>query len=293
MVDQWQYRGISLQALVDLSRLAGERILEVYHQANPVDIQVKSDCSPVTAADLAAHACLAEGLVKLLDVPVLSEEGELPELLVRRQWTRYWLIDPLDGTREFITRNGEFTVNIALIENGVSVLGVVHVPVLDETYAGVNSVDASQSVARKYTAGANAQVIHSRSLAQRRVQQRPLKVLASHRHFDKDPSGITHLLEQQWPAGIDVKHAGSSLKFCLLAEGVADLYPRLGLTSEWDTAASQAVLEAAGGAILEAEPLHSGQWQPLRYNNKTDFLNPFFYAVGDASGEWRELLREK
>ncbi|WP_235992361.1 3'(2'),5'-bisphosphate nucleotidase CysQ [Cellvibrio polysaccharolyticus] len=280
-----------LMALVALAREAGDRILEVYQTMTDADIAFKSDDSPVTAADIAAHHCLADALPGILAIPLISEEGEIPALAERLQWRRYWLIDPLDGTREFITRNGEFTVNIALIEDGKPVLGVVHVPVHKVTYAAINLPDENQVVALKIDGDSSPVVIHGRSLTGPNAAQLPLALLASHRHERADLQPIIEPIEAQWPAGVNVEHAGSSLKFCWLAEGRADLYPRHGLTSEWDTAASQAVLEAAGGAIVEAVAMHLGEWQPLAYNNRESLLNPFFYAVADRHFDWSALLQ--
>lgn len=281
----------SLLTLVALSRQAGDRILDVYQTMTNADIAFKSDDSPVTAADIAAHHCLADALPGILAIPLISEEGEIPELAERLQWRRYWLIDPLDGTREFITRNGEFTVNIALIEDGKPVLGVVHVPVTNLTYAAINLPEEGQVIAVKISGDSPPVVIHGRALSAQRAAQLPLALLASHRHERADLQPIIKPIEAQWPAGVELQHAGSSLKFCWLAEGKADFYPRHGLTSEWDTAASQAILEAAGGAIVEADPLQRGQMVPLTYNAKKSVLNPFFYAMSDADSLWLQLLR--
>lgn len=291
MTDLTQYRfrdEFALSTLVELAREAGDRILDVYRNMTDADITLKSDNSPVTAADIAAHHCLADALPGILAIPLISEEGEIPELAERLQWRRYWLIDPLDGTREFITRNGEFTVNIALIENGKAVLGVVHAPVQNVTYAAINLPDEGKVVALKVEGDASPEVIRGRSLA---GSQLPLALLASHRHERADLQPIIEPIEARWPAGVEIEHAGSSLKFCWLAEGKADLYPRHGLTSEWDTAASQAVLEAAGGAIIEAGAMHLGEWQSLAYNSRESLLNPFFYAVADRQFDWTSLLK--
>lgn len=291
MTDLTQYRfrdEFALSTLVDLAREAGDRILDVYRNMTDADITLKSDNSPVTAADIAAHHCLADALPGILAIPLISEEGEIPELAERLQWRRYWLIDPLDGTREFITRNGEFTVNIALIENGKAVLGVVHAPVQNVTYAAINLPDEGKVVALKIEGDSSPEVIRGRSLA---GSQLPLALLASHRHERADLQPIIEPIEARWPAGVEIEHAGSSLKFCWLAEGKADLYPRHGLTSEWDTAASQAVLEAAGGAIIEAGAMHLGEWQSLAYNSRESLLNPFFYAVADRQFDWTSLLK--
>lgn len=270
-----------LDQVIALAQTAGQKILEVYHQSEGIDVKHKSDDSPVTAADLAAHAILHPGLEQLLpNVPVLSEESHLPPYSVRKSWQRYWIIDPLDGTKEFIKRNGEFTVNIALIEKGIPVLGVVHVPVLGITYTGLAGVGAY-----KIQKG-EKRSIQTRSVQSRLDQKLPIEVVASRSHgadaVDRFLNKVTTAL-----GSVELKNMGSSLKLCLVAEGVADIYPRLALTSEWDTAAAQAVVEAAGGKVLDI------QLQEMRYNQKEDILNPFFYVIGDTEYAWEDILAEQ
>lgn len=272
------------QALADhvvaLCRKAGEAILKVYDRQQGFEVEIKEDDSPVTEADLAAHELLVAGLGDMLaGVPVLSEESTVPDFGVRQSWERYWLIDPLDGTKEFISRNGEFTVNVALIEAGVPILGVVHVPVLDTTYVGARGLGAIKQE------GGKVEAIHVRSIASRQTQQLPVELVASRRH---GAEAVDRLLEKVSAAlgPVVTKNMGSSLKLCLVAEGEADLYPRLALTSEWDTAAAQAVVEAAGGAVMD------DQFNLLRYNTKDNLLNPFFYVIGDQSYDWRHLLSD-
>lgn len=267
-----------LNQVIVLCRQAGEAILDVYHRSEGMDINSKADDSPVTAADLAAHAILEPGLLPLLDgVPVLSEEGQLPDFATRSSWNRYWIIDPLDGTKEFIKRNGEFTVNVALIENGEPVLGVVYVPVLDITYAGVKGEGAVKITQGKTT------TIQTRSISQLQAAGQPVEVVASRSH---GADAVDNLLNRIGDSlgKVDTKSMGSSLKLCLVAEGAADLYPRLALTCEWDTAAAQAVVEAAGGVVLD------DQLNVLRYNQKDSLLNPFFYVIGDTGYDWKALL---
>lgn len=278
--------------LMSLARAAGNAILEIYHHHDAAAVHIKSDSSPLTAADLAAHDVLMLGLPRILDVPIISEEGELPELAVRRAWERYWLIDPLDGTKEFIQRNGEFTVNIALIERGVPVLGVVHIPVTDITYLGVNFSGAPRR-AVKYVAGMNPQTIAVRPLASARELHAALTAVMSHRHGANEVVELLARARARWPGLLVTKNAGSSLKFCLLAEGSADFYPRLAPTSEWDTAAAQAVLEAAGGAIVNAAEFMRGNWRPLKYNVQSHVENPGFFAFGDCQFPWSTLLVDK
>lgn len=265
-----------LPEALQLARTAGDSIMAIYNTAD-FDVDMKADNSPLTKADLAAHAILEPGLQKLIaGVPVLSEEGELPPWEIRKQWQRYWIIDPLDGTKEFIKRNGEFTVNIALIENGEPILGVVHVPALNISYSGIKNVGAS-----KYENG------HQTAIHTRKIQAdsgEPVAVVASRSHGADAVDALLAKISATL-GDVALKNMGSSLKLCLVAEGAADIYPRLALTSEWDTAAAQAVVEAAGGQVL------TDKLAVMRYNTKDDILNPFFYVLGDAEYDWLSLLR--
>ncbi len=268
-----------LDQVIELSRQAGEAILEVYGRSEGIQVDIKSDDSPVTAADLAAHAILEPGLLPLLDgVPVLSEESTLTNWEERRSWERYWIIDPLDGTKEFIKRNGEFTVNVALIEKGVPVLGVVYVPVLGITYAGMQGQGAW-----KYE-NDSVRSIQTRTITSLQAGKQSVEVVASRSH---GADAVIALMDRVSAAlgEVATKNMGSSLKLCLVAEGEADLYPRLALTSEWDTAAAQAVVEAAGGKVVDVD------FNILRYNTKEDILNPFFHVIGDPSYDWESLLK--
>lgn len=273
--------------LIAIARAAGDAILAIYHAPETANIQTKSDDSPLTAADLAAHNLIVRALPTLLDVPMISEESALPGFAERKAWSPYWLIDPLDGTKEFIAHNGQFTVNIALVVNGVPVLGVVHVPVMDETYLGVDKSIARDQVtyAEKYLTGAKQTDLKTRSMAQRFANQLPLEVLMSLRHGSEEQTALVAKLQSRWPAPLNPLSAGSSLKFCWIAEGRADFYPRLAPTCEWDTAAAQAVLTAAGGMVVRADNL-----QALRCNTQETLLNPSFLAMGDASFDWQSLL---
>jgi len=274
----------TLATVIALCQQAGDAILEVYRNAEDMCIERKADDSPLTQADLAAHQILDTGLSPLLGgLPVLSEEGVQPSYHERSQWQRYWLIDPLDGTKEFIQRNGEFTVNVALIEAGKAVLGVVHIPVQGTTYTGIKGLGAY-----KYTNN-QRQAIHTRQVQQGSAQQQPLRILTSRRHGVEALAPLLQRLNQQF-ASIDTQHAGSSLKLCLIAEGAADLYPRLAPTCEWDTAAAQAVVEAAGGSVVAFNKNHT-QLSPLSYNHKETLLNPSFYVFGDPVIHWTELLK--
>lgn len=273
--------------LIAIARAAGDAILAIYNAPETTNIQIKNDDSPLTAADLAAHQLIILELPKLLDVPVISEESVLPPLAERKIWSTYWLVDPLDGTKEFIARNGQFTVNIALVVNGIPLLGVVHVPVTDETYLGLDqNIAFDQTIrAEKYLAGVKQCALQTRSMTLKLANKQPLDVLMSLRHGSDEQTALIAKLQTRWPAPLNPLSAGSSLKFCWIAEGRADFYPRLAPTCEWDTAAAQAVLTAAGGMVVRADTL-----TPLRCNTHESLLNPFFLAMGDADFDWQSLL---
>lgn len=272
--------------LLSLARTAGEAIVKIYNAPELHAVETKADDSPLTQADLAAHQYLSEGLIAIADLPVMSEESALPAFAIRRQWQRYWLIDPLDGTKEFLQRNGEFTVNIALIDSGKPVLGIVHVPVTGISYLGLNSPDFPVA-AWKLFAGAKPQLLRVSAIS----KQEPLRCLNSHRHSSAAQEIFLKNLAHIWCPGVSKTNLGSSLKFCRVAEGLADIYPRLAPTSEWDTAAAQAVLGAAGGAVVDALALDQGHYLPLRYNQRESVLNPWFYALGDRQVDWVALLQ--
>ena len=257
-----------LDAVLDLARRAGEAILEVYGTDFTVD--AKADRSPLTEADLRAHRLIVDGLSALTpDLPVLSEESAAIPYRTRASWGRYWLVDPLDGTREFVSRNGEFTVNIALIEGHVPDLGVVYAPVKQVGYLG-----GPRHGAWRVGRGRAREPI----VVQGRLRH-PVRVVGSRSHAGESL--------QRFLANIgdcELVSMGSSLKLCLVADGTADVYPRLGPTSEWDTAAAQAVVEGAGGRVTDTH------LQRLRYNTKPDLLNPFFLVFGDSSVDWSRYL---
>ena len=223
-----------------------------------------------TAADLAAHRCIVEGLGRLTpDIPVLSEESaHAVPLQERRGWSRFWLVDPLDGTREFLKRNGEFTVNIALIEEGVPLFGVVQSPVSGAVWHGIPGGGAFRRDGEA-----------ERAITTRRPATPPLRVAASRSHLDPGTAALLQRLGEHETIGL-----GSSLKFCLLAEGGMDAYPRMGPTSEWDTGAGQAILEAAGGCVLDL------RGRPFRYNQRDTLLNGHFMALGDPGLPWKSWL---
>ena len=263
-----------LPQVMTIAEEAGKAVMAIYDRPDELHIESKADTTPVTDADLEAHRLICDRLRQLTpEIPILSEESPAEEILQRRQWRRYWLIDPLDGTKEFIKRNGEFTVNIALIDNHRSVLGVVHVPATATTYAGSLSQDAI-----KRGANGEEEQIHCRPLD----AAGGMTLLTSRSHIDDRQDQYIQQLEQL--AALTVKGVGSSLKLCLIAEGQADLHLRLGRTCEWDTGAAQAVLEAAGGKVMDL------LMQPLNYNQKSDLYNPDFIAIADPEVNWAEHL---
>lgn len=246
--------------------------MQIY--AGTIDVESKSDNSPLTQADLAAHRIIETGLKRLTpDIPVLSEESADIPYTTRSQWHRYWLVDPLDGTREFIKRNGEFTVNIALIEGSKAMVGVVYAPAMDLLYY------ADENGAYKQQDGNAAVAIKAREL-----NPGDITIAGSRSHADVRLQQFVENIEKKL-SPVNLIPMGSSLKICMVAEGAADLYPRLGLTSEWDTAAAHCVLEKAGGSLQDT------QGRPLLYNSKESLLNPEFFAGGATLHDWGQYLR--
>lgn len=264
--------------LVTIVTDAGAKILQVYN--TNFEIQTKNDESPLTQADLAAHRVIEAGLKALTpEIPIISEESVPPAFAERATWQRYWLVDPLDGTKEFVNRNGEFTVNIALIEDHQPVFGIVGVPVQNKIYIG----DTQQSDAehRAYVLE-NGQITPLQG-GNENQRQGPLRIVASRNHGGERLEAYLGAVQEQFEQ-CERRPVGSSLKLCVLAEGGADIYPRLGLTSEWDIGAAQAVLTAAGGGVYTADG------KTLQYNTKDSLLNPEFLAVGDGSYPWLQQL---
>ncbi|MBM4221731.1 MAG: 3'(2'),5'-bisphosphate nucleotidase CysQ [Gammaproteobacteria bacterium] len=254
-----------------IARSAGREISRIYGTAFAVE--TKADNSPLTAADRAAHETIAEGLGRLTPgIPLWSEESATIPWETRQHWSEFWLVDPLDGTREFIKRNGEFTVNIALVRGHSVVLGVVHAPVLARDYNGHVGGPALRTDAGQAP----------REIRVRQPAGPPVRVAGSRSHRGDSLDAFLENLGAH-----EFVSMGSSLKFCLVAEGTADVYPRLGPTSEWDTAAAQAVVEAAGGRVIDLAG------QPLRYNTRTEVLNPHFLASGDPGRDWLALLHSR
>lgn len=247
-------------SLMAIAKEAGAAILSVYEK--DFEVEYKDDRSPLTEADRLSHERIVEGLAALdASIPVLSEEGKDIPYEERVNWQRFWLVDPLDGTKEFVKRNGEFTVNIALIEQGYPVLGVIYVPVTDVLYYGEAGKEAV-----KIASGSMAQ-----TLAVRKPESGAITIVESRSHPSPELESFMSELQQKY-SSIDRISKGSSLKFCAVAEGSAHLYPRMGPTMEWDTAAGQAIVEAAGGSVkwLNGERVH--------YNK--EILRNDFFIVG-------------
>lgn len=247
--------------LVEVAREAGRVILEVY--GTEFEVTQKQDHSPVTLADMRSNAIIEASLRdRFPDIPVLSEEGRETPFEVRRKWDRFWLVDPLDGTKEFIKRNGEFTVNIALVQGRTPVVGIIYIPVSDRAYVGQvgeGCWEISSGGRKKLTVAPIS-------------AKTPVRVLRSRSH---PTPGLEHLLSLI--PSYEVFNRGSALKFCSVAGGEADFYPRFGPTWEWDTAAGQAIVTAAGGVMLDL----SGN--PFLYNKENLLNGPFLVS---ASLEW-------
>lgn len=256
-------------AVVAIAHEAGEKIMEVYQSAD-FNIEHKEDDSPLTAADMASHHHIVDCLAELApQYPVLSEENasELP-FAERNQWETYWLVDPLDGTKEFIKRNDEFSILIALVHQHQPVLGVVHAPALQATwFASLGN-------------GAYKQTVDGVTPIATRESGETLAVVGSRSHAS---AGLQAFLEKI--GGHELVSMGSILKACMVAEGSADIYPRIGLTSEWDTAAAQIIVEEAGGHVTRTD------MEPMRYNTKESLLNPHFFVFGSDYRDWSAYLQ--
>ncbi len=252
----------TLKEVVEIARNAGAAILEIYHQAEGVEIERKSDNSPLTIADKTANDIICAGLEKLaLQYPIISEENKSIPYDVRKDYDYYWLVDPLDGTKEFIKRNGEFTVNIALIHQQMPVMGIVYAPVLEEMYWA--------------SKGNGAFVEKDGQVSQLNINaftkaDEGLKLVCSRSHLNEATETFINGFTKP-----ELVATGSSLKFLIIASGNAHVYPRLAPTMEWDTGAAQIVLEEAGGKVIDEETSEA-----LKYN-KENLLNPYFVAYGN------------
>lgn len=256
-----------LKVAIKASLLAGEEILEIY--GNTVEVELKNDRSPLTLADKNAHKAIMS-ILQPYDIHVLSEEGKHIPYEERSKWGLFWLVDPLDGTKEFIKENGEFTVNIALIKDGIPLLGVVFIPVQGILYFGGTGWQSKKLSVERSEEGKFLipDMLSGRKLPQI-ADNRPYTVVCSRSHMSDETKEFVEELKKEHP-GLEFVSRGSSIKLCLVAEGSADIYPRFGPTMEWDTAAGLAVAEFAGATVKEA-----GTGRPLRYNKK-DLLNPWF-----------------
>ena len=255
-----QYKDINLETIIDIAFRAGAEILTVY--AQDFDVEIKGDNSPLTAADRKANAVILEGLkANYADIPYISEEVKATAYDERKAWKRFWLIDPLDGTKEFIKKNGEFTVNIALIEEGEPVLGVVYAPAKGIGYVGAKGLGS-------YTYENDGKLVQIKNETHYSQKDKVI-VVGSRSHETPETIAFVDKLKASGKE-VDFAASGSSLKLCLVAEGKADVYPRFGPTMEWDTAAAHAVAVYAGKQVLSTET-----GKPLIYN-KENLLNPFF-----------------
>jgi len=258
---------------VTIARDAGAAILTIYNEG--YSVEHKADNSPLTDADLASHKLILKALTELTpNIPILSEESEKPPFAERKKWQTYWLVDPLDGTREFVKGNGEFTVNIALIHQHQSIIGVINVPVLDIDYYAWKDGNCYKSKHKK----------QATKIMVKKLDNKKLTVAGSRSHGSELMQQYMAKLNADNNAKIETLGMGSSLKFCLVAEGRADLYPRLGPTSEWDSAAAHCIVEQAGGHLTKTD------MSPLEYNTKDSLLNPFFFVFGDNSCDWSQYL---
>lgn len=253
-----------LEVIRNLAHEAGEEILKLYLDFEKVSIKTKADASPLTTADMVSHEIIVNGLNKLTpNIPILSEESPSLAFSKRASWEQYWLVDPLDGTKEFINKTDEFTINISLIENHESTLGLIYAPALAVSYFACKGEGAFRQKASQLP-----QQIHTRSLPSKKII-----VAASRRHGVEQLQGFLKQVSDYV-----IVHRGSALKCGLVAEGTADVYPRFGPTSEWDIAAGHCVLKEAGGEILDLAG------KTLCYNTKDSLENPSFLAIGDLKG---------
>lgn len=264
-----------LPDVVRMVKQVGAKIRPYFGKSTDVmRLRYKRDSSPLTAADMTAHECLQQALLEMTpDIAFLSEESQPDDIVKRRHWSRYWLVDPLDGTRGFVEGSEEFTVNIALIDNHQPVLGVIYAPMLELCYYAIQG-----GAAYKLAGDGEPQVISTE-----RVTERSRVIVGR-----KLTKPLMLKLLKEWP-NTTVYHMHSSLKFCYLAEGKADVYPRLGPTGEWDTAAAQCILQQAGGCVVDLDG------KPLQYNASDSLINPPFVALGDPSQSHavRAFINEK
>lgn len=252
-----------LNTAIKAAIAGGKEILSVYE--TDFDVEVKDDHSPLTQADKNANDVINSFLVET-GIPIISEENKQIAYEIRKSWDRCWIVDPLDGTKEFVKRNGEFTVNIALVENGKPILGVIYTPVSEELYFGASNLGGFKKIIG--TDEDVSRVVETAQKIEPAAWEAPLKVVGSRSHMNEATQKYVASLSQEHTTEIVSK--GSSLKFCLVAEGKAHVYPRFAPTMEWDTAAGQAICEAVGLEVIDQTTQ-----KPMRYN-KENLLNPFF-----------------
>ena len=264
-------------SLLPLLQTAGAEILRHYSSVNPTDVHIKEDRSPLTAADLASHDILMAGLEELTpSIPVLSEEAAIPHLSERQHWSQLWLVDPLDGTREFIDANDQFCINLALIDNGEPLLGLIYSPVSRLCYVGIIG-EGAWRIENDVWHGLNCRKMgHSEQTV----------LVAGSRRFTDDMLACEDGLKEDLASVVRLA-MGSAMKFCQLADGNADIYPCFGPTSEWDTAAGQAIVEAAGGQMVSLD------FKTFRYNQRESVLNGGFFVFADREYAWEQLIRSQ
>jgi 3'(2'), 5'-bisphosphate nucleotidase len=279
ILDTWDSMAAFESAVTDAVLDAGGEVLKHYarHSGDEI-VSRKADDSPLTQADLASHQLLKTRLDDILPgIPVLSEEGSAPPATVREAWSAFWLVDPLDGTKEFLNKNGQFTVNVALVSGGRPVFGVVHAPELSTTYLGAAGRGAFKAASVAGNGLGEPEDIQASAYA-----RGPLRCVVSRSHLDGSTLRFLEAIEAEGTT-VERVEMGSSLKLCLIAEGAAHLYPRFAPTMWWDIAAGQAVVEAAGGSVRTLDG------QPLQYDGK-NLRNPFFIATGQKSMPWQDVL---
>jgi 3'(2'), 5'-bisphosphate nucleotidase len=251
-----------------IASLASDKILEIYE--TDFSVEQKDDHSPLTTADMAAHNTICEALKRITpNTPILSEESSQISFAERQSWNQYWLVDPLDGTREFIKRNGEFSVNIALIEKHQSILGVIHIPVSGICYSASFNNGAFKHEPDK----------DAKKISAKKTDASNITIAGSRSHGNAKQKSFIEKMDDP-----EILAIGSSLKFCLVAEGLADIYPRFGPTSEWDSGAAQCIVEEAGAIVVDTD------FNTLKYNTKESLLNPSFLVIADKDFNWANYL---
>jgi 3'(2'), 5'-bisphosphate nucleotidase len=260
-----------LNSVIEIAKQAGREILQIYIRDGDLKFELKADDSPLTEADLVAHNIIKKGLTNLApDIPILSEEEADIPYEERSRWQTYWLVDPLDGTNEFLSHSGQFTVNIALIKNHEPVLGISYAPVPKLCYFACRGKGA-------FREDEFGKVVN---LKTKEATKGQIKVIVSKEiGIEKLQTFLAHLNKHE------LIYFGGSLKLCLVAECAVDIYPRLGLNCEWDTAAGQCIVEEAGGMVVDLN------FKPLRYNTGESLYNPYFLVLADPSYNWQEYLR--